>query len=399
MAGLSKPRLERMDRVMAGYVERGEVPGMVTVVGRRDEVHVNAVGALSLGGGPVRRDSIFRIASLTKPVTAAAAMILVEECRLRLDDPVDGLLPELANRRVLRRVDGPVDDTVPAARPLTLRDLLTLRMGLGYLMDAAGTYPIHHALAELGILQGPPHPQGMPAPDEWMRRVGSLPLMVQPGERWMYDIALDVAGVLVSRAAGQPLDVFLRERIFEPLGMRDTGFHVPPPEIHRFATSYTPDPATGGLAVYDEARGGDWSRPPPFPAGASGLVSTADDFLAFARMLLNGGALDGRRILSRPSVELMTADQLTAAQKAASPWPGDYFAANGWGFGVGVVTRRERLANVGTYGWDGGLGLSWRNDPREGLIGILLTQRAAESPAPSPLYQDFWTGSYQAIDD
>ncbi len=196
--GLSSARLGRMHEVMAGYVERGHVPGMVTLVSRRSEARVDAIGVKAVGGSdPMRRDTIFRIASLTKPITAAAAMILVEECRLRLDDPVDRLLPELANRKVLRAIDSPLDDTVPANRPITLRDLQTFRLGFGAVMAPPGQYPIQEAIDEAGVSPGPnqsPH-----APDAFMKRLGSLPLLHQPGEKWMYNTGSDVLGVLMTQ--------------------------------------------------------------------------------------------------------------------------------------------------------------------------------------------------------
>jgi CubicO group peptidase (beta-lactamase class C family) len=398
---LSKTRLDRMHGVMAGYVERGEIPGIVTLVSRRGEVHVEALGAKALGDrDPVRRDTIFRIASMTKPIAAAAAMLLVEECKLRLDEPVDRLLPELANRQVLRSLEGPLADTVPANRPISLRDLLTFRQGFGIVMAAPGTYPIQEALARLQIFQGPPAPATVPAPDEWMRRLGTLPLMHQPGEKWMYHIGSDVLGVLIARAGGQPFETFLRERLFEPLGMKDTGFSVPAAKLDRFATSYWTNFATGAFERYDPAVGGQWSRPPAFPSGGGGLVSTVDDYLAFAQMLLSGGKYGHERILSRASVETMTTDHLTPAQKAASGLVADYFDSHGWGFGMSVVTRRTDVAgSVGTYGWDGGLGTSWRTDPREDMVTILLTQRAWASPNPPNVSRDFWTLAYQAIDD
>ena len=400
VGGLSKGRLGRMHDVMAGHVDRGEVPGLVALISRRGEVQVDAIGMKASGGRePIRRDTIFRVSSMTKPIAAAAAMILMEECRLRLDEPVDRLLPELADRKVLKRPDGPLDDTVPAKRPLRLRDLLTLRMGFGYIMEAASPYPIVKAANEQHLLLGPPRPQILPAPDEWIRRFATLPLMYQPGEKWMYDLGLDVLGVLIARAAGQPLETFLRERLFEPLGMKDTGFSVPAAAIDRLATSYWSNPDSGALEVYDEATGGHWSRPPAFPAAASGLVSTVDDYLAFGQMLLNKGRHGRERILSRPSVETMTTDQLTPGQKAASGLVGGYFDSHGWGFGLAVVTRRIDLAGpVGQFGWDGGLGTSWRSDPQEDMVGILMTQRAWTSPKPPDVCLDFWTGTYQAID-
>src|SRR5437773_1340760 len=310
--GLSRVRLGRMHDIMAGYVERGEVPGLVTLVSRRGEVHVDAIGTRAIAdSAPIRRDTIFRISSMTKPITAAATMILVEECKVRLDEPVDRWLPELAERKVLKRLEGPLDDTVPANRPITTRDLLTFRMGFGQMMALPDAYPILKAASEQQIGMGPPSPSTLPAPDEWMRRLGRLPLMHQPGERWMYNTGSDVLGVLVARASGRPLETFLRERVFEPLGMTDTGFSVPAASLDRFATSYLTDPGAGALRLYDEPDGGQWSRPPEFPSGAAGLVSTADDYLAFGQMLLDGGRSRGGRVLSRPSVELMTADQLT----------------------------------------------------------------------------------------
>ncbi len=398
--GLSRARLGRMHDVMAGYVERGEVPGIVTLVSRRGEVHVDVTGTKAAGGGdPVRRDTIFRISSMTKPLTAAATMILVEECKLRLEEPVDRLLPELSGRRVLKRIDGPLDDTVPANRPITVRDLLTFRMGFGQMLAPPDAYPVLKAASELQIGMGPPAPSAMPAPDEWIRRLGTLPLMHQPGEKWMYHTGSDVLGVLLARASGQPLETLLRERLFEPLGMADTSFSVPAAKLDRLATSYGSDPETGALELWDEAEGGQWSRPPAFPSGGGGLVSTIDDYLAFGQMLLRKGRHGGERLLSRPSVEAMTTDQLTPGQKAVSGFVPGYFDSRGWGFGMSVVTRRDDVAAVpGRFGWDGGLGTSWASDPVEDVVAILMTQRSGFPPA-SGVYLDFWASAYQAIDD
>ena len=282
IGGLSKARLGRMHDVMTGYVERGEVPGLITLVSRRGEVHVDVIGTMGYDvSNPIRRDTIFRISSMTKPITAVATMILVEECKVRLDEPVDRLLPELAGRQVLKRLDGPLDDTVPAIRPITVRDLLTFRMGFGQMMALPDAYPILKAANEQLIGMGPPSPDMLPAPDEWIRRLGQLPLMHQPGEKWMYNTGSDVLGVLIARATGQQLETFLRERVFEPLGMNDTSFSVPGDKLDRLATSYWTNFMTGKIEVFDAAKGGQWSRPPAFPSGAGGLVSTIDDYLAF----------------------------------------------------------------------------------------------------------------------
>ena len=233
-----------------------------------------------------------------------------------------------------------------------------------------------------------------------MRRLGSLPLMHQPGERWMYNTGADVLGVLVARTSGQPFEVFLHKHLFEPLGMHDTAFSVPANQIGRLATSYVTTPGTGALEVCDEAVGGQWSSPPAFPSGAGGLVSTVDDFLAFGQMMLNKGSHGGERVLSRPAVELMTTDQLTPEQKAVSGLVSGFFDSHGWGFGMAVVTRRDDVASsVGKFGWDGGLGTSWWSDPAEQMVTILMTQCAWTSPEPPNICRDFWTLAYQAIDD
>jgi CubicO group peptidase (beta-lactamase class C family) len=399
IAGLSNARLARMHDVMAGHVERGDMPGLVTLVSRRGEVHVAAIGMMAIGGSePMRRDTIFRIASMTKPITAAATMILVEECMLRLDEPVDRLLPELADRKVLKRIDGPLDDTVPAKRSITVRDLLTFRMGFGSVMAPPGAYPIQKAMSDLQIGgDGPPNPSKTPTPDEWIRRLGTLPLMHQPGDRWLYHTGSDVLGVLIARVAGQPLETFLRERIFEPLDMKDTGFSVAAEKLDRLPGCYRRNPDTGTLDVYDDAADSQWSRPPPLPSGGGGLVSTVDDYLAFCQMMLDKGRCGRERILSRRSVELMTADHLTPEQKAGAQI---FFGDNkGWGFGVAVTTRRDNLWAVGRFGWDGGLGTSGYTDPAEEMVGILMTQRLMESPQPPRVFVDFWTSAYQAIDD
>ncbi len=393
--GLSKMRLGRMHDVMARYVEDGAMPGLVTLISRHGEVHVDVIGRNAFGGAPMQRDSIFRITSMTKPVTAVAAMILVEECKLRLDDPVDGLLPELANRRVIRSLESEVDDVIPAKRAITLRDLLTFRLGLGMIPVFPDRYPIQKTIAEAGFAPGPVFPSF--PPDELMRRYGTLPLIYQPGERWLYNSGTEILGVLVARAAGKTLSEFLQERIFGPLGMTDTGFHVPAAKLDRFATSYARD-ASGELKVFDDPATGRFSKPPVFENGSAGLVSTADDFNAFAQMILNGGRLGSERILSRPSVELMTTDQLMPDHKLGSEL---FFGVNrGWGLGLSVFTRRDNLCTApGRFGWDGGYGTSWYSDPREQLTGILLTQRMMDSPQPPAVMSDFWTLAYQAIDD
>jgi CubicO group peptidase (beta-lactamase class C family) len=288
MTRFDRRRLERLGRVMAGHVEGGHVGGVAWLAAGDDDVEVGVAGTLTRGQpGPVRRDTIFRIASMTKPIVGVAALILVEECRLRLEDPVDDLLPELTDRRVLMDPRGPMDgDTVPALRPITVRDVLTFRLGLGMDFQAPWPQPLLEAMNVLGLGRGPPEPQVPPEADEWMRRLSTLPLLYQPGERWLYNTGSDVLGVLIARASGQPLEVFLRERVFEPLGMVDSAFATP--HVDRLGSCYTMNPETGEPMVYD-APDGQWAKPPAFPSGGGGLVSTLDDMHSFARMLLSGG--------------------------------------------------------------------------------------------------------------
>ncbi|NUT36674.1 MAG: beta-lactamase family protein [Hamadaea sp.] len=403
--GFSEAGLRRMRDVLARHVDSGRIPGFVALVSRGDETHVEAMGTMRHdGGAPMSRDTIFRMASTSKPVSVAATMVLLDECRLRLDDLVQEWLPELADRQVLARVDGPLDDTVPARRPITVRDLLTSTFGLGLDFTALGT-PIMNAVFERGLTPNLPVP--MPEPDEWMRRLGELPLIHQPGQQWQYHISNDLLGVLVARVTGRPFETFLRERIFEPLGMTDTGFHVPADKIDRLPDLYAPDPQTGEFHVWDAADGGRWSQPPAFAGGGGGLVSTADDYHAYFRMLLNHGVHDGERILSRPAVELMTTNQLTADQVAArtalardnvhiSFGQGQH---GGWGFGMAVRTYRGDYAPVGQFGWDGGSGASTYADPDNQVTGIMLCQVGATTPDGARLYHDFWTTIYQAIED
>ncbi len=398
MSGFNRQRLARLPEVMAGHVKQDKVAGVAWLAACRDDVEVGVAGRPTRGEPqPLARDSIFRIASMTKPMVAAAALLLIEECRLRLEDPVDTLVPELADRRVLVDGRGPTDGpTVPARRPITVHDVLTFRLGLGMDFEEPWPQPLLQAMDELGLGSGPPEPQVPPPPDEWLRRLATLPLLYQPGERWLYNTGSDVLGVLVARAAGMPLEEFLRTRLFEPLGMADTGFSTA--HVDRLGSCYWVNPGTGERVVYDPPAG-QWSRPPAFPSGGGGLVSTLDDVHAFGRMLLSGGRLpDGSPLLAPASVEAMTTNHLSGGPGTGGP---SLDGSLGWGFGVGVQTRRTGLGpTVGSYGWTGGLGSSWQNDPDKGLVGVVLTTDAFVAAFPLPaVVQDFWTCVYAAIDD
>jgi CubicO group peptidase (beta-lactamase class C family) len=384
---LTKEGLARFGAIAAQHVGDDKVPGLVALVARDDQVHAEALGSLTVGGPPVQRDSLFRIASTTKPVTGAATLALAGEGLFRLDEPVDRLLPELAHRRVLRRVDGPLDDTVPAERAVTVRDLLTFTFGFGMMMEmfmAPEPWPVVSADTDLHLSTlGPPNPADQPDPDTWIAALGSLPLLAQPGERWLYNTGASVLGVLLARAAGLPLAEVLRTRVFEPLGMRDTAFWTS--DTGRLPTAYAPTP--DGLQIWDPPDG-QWSRPPAFGDAAAGLLSTADDLLAFARMLLRGGD----PVLARDAVREMTRDQLTSEQKARD---GEgVLGDRTWGYCQSVILKGPY---AGAYGWDGGLGSSWLVDPARDLAVIVLTQRLFESPETPLVHRDLQAAAYSAV--
>jgi CubicO group peptidase (beta-lactamase class C family) len=371
---------------LANTVKEGFAPGLVGLVAHGEGVRVAALGRMAVNGPPMQHDSIFRIASMSKPITAAATLMLIADGKLKLAEPVDRLLPELADRRVLRNLKGPVDDTVPAQRPITVEDLLTFRLGWGLMLDPPGTYPIQKKIAELGIVGFGPPDVNMPLNgDEWIKRLATLPLFAQPGERWMYTTGSNILGVLIARASGMPFGEFLAERIFSPLGMKDSGFHVPKDKLTRLVTAY--QPKNGKLEILDEPATGGWSRPPRFEQGDGGLVSTADDYLTFVQMLLNGGKHGGRQLLSADTVRAMTSNHLTPAQRKG----GDMILQGyGWGYGLAVaVETTADGAPAGTFGWVGGYGTSWHSDPAKRLTAILLTQRAFEGPKLLPVFVDF----------
>jgi CubicO group peptidase (beta-lactamase class C family) len=360
--------------LLEAHVSDGSVPGAVALLARGEQVEVQAVGAVAVGGAAsMARDSIFRIASITKPITAAAVMMLVDDGRLRLGDPVERWLPELASRVVVRTPASPVDDVVPAVRPITVLDLLSSRAGYGWASD--------FSLPAVTLLFDVPKPD----PDAWLAQLSRVPLLYQPGEAWLYDTCSDLQGILVARVSGQSLPAFLAERLFEPLGMVDTDFVVPAAKRDRLTSSYRS--AEGGLEPAD-APDEDLTRPPAFPEGSGGLVSTADDWHRFARLLLGGGTLDGRRLLSAESVRQMTTNHLTAAQRAVGAL---FLEGQGWGFGASVDDTPIDPWNVpGRYGWVGGTGTTAHIIPSTGTVAILLTQVAMTDPTAPAIMRDFW---------
>jgi len=368
---------------LEGFVEGGDVPGFVAAIYRSGDLTFVESGRMSLDSDArVEVDSIFRISSMSKPVTAVATLVLVERGVLSLDAPVHEYLPELADRRVVAKLDGPIENTVAARRAFTVRDLLTFTFGFGALFAPC---PIVDAASALEVAVGPPQPARAPAPDEWLRRFATLPLMHQPGERWMYHTGSDLLGILISRVSGQDFTSFLTDHVLSPLSMNDTGFYVPAERLSRFGPCYQFDATTDSLTVFDPVNG-QWSVAPAFASGGAGLVSTAVDYLRFAGMLLRGGA----PIVSSDTVAEMTSDQLTTEQKSMSGFGPGFFDTIGWGFGVSVTTAAaEGAGSLGQYGWSGGLGTLWFNDPARDLAAVLMTNRMWSSPTPPPIAAAF----------
>ena len=349
-------------------IDAGLLAGAVTLVWQGGRVlQVNELGYRDVDAQlPMQRDTVFRIASMSKPVTVAAAMTFVDEGRLALTDDVTRWLPELAEMRVMTDLRGPLDRTEPARRPITVDDLMTHRSGLAYTFSVPP--PLGKAYAPIMMRQ---------APDSWLAELAALPLAHQPGERLTYSHATDVLGILLSRLDGKPVHEVLAERILQPLGMSDTGFHVTPEARRRTATMYQ-------LGADDVLRQGTMGpahiTPPVFCAGGAGLWSTADDYLTFVRMLLGGGVVDGVRVLSEESVRSMRTDRLTREQKE-HPFLGmPMWLGRGFGLNLSVVTDAAQSrqfygpGGLGTFSWPGAFGTWWQADPSVDLILLYLIQ-------------------------
>jgi CubicO group peptidase (beta-lactamase class C family) len=351
-----------LEALLVRHVRAGTVPGAVALRGGRDP-EVVAVGVASIAGKPMREDAIFRIQSMTKPLTALAALRLVEAGRIGLDESVEPWLPELGDRRVLTSPGAPLDDTVAANRPITLRHLLT--MGSGYGMEFGET-PLQKAMADNGTDAGP-KPVALGA-DEWLARLAELPLAFQPGEGWRYHHSFAVLGILLARVTGRPLKAHLADDLFDPLGMPDTAFWVPQEKLDRLPAAYRH--SDGGLVEMEPAGGGFYAGPPPFDVSHAEIVSTAGDFHRFLRMLVEREPALGAPLISQEHLRQMTTDQVPAGNKTPDSFFPGFWDGTGWGFGVGVDTKGGR---AGRYGWSGGLGTNFFVDP-DGTVGVLLTQ-------------------------
>jgi CubicO group peptidase (beta-lactamase class C family) len=371
--GLSPENIQRIATPARQAVATGDIPGVVCLVWRRgDLLQLEAAGLRDIDARlPVERDTIFRIASMSKPVTSVVAMMLIERGVMRLDDPIAKWAPEFGQMRVLRRPGGPLDDTYPAPRPITIEHLMTHRSGLSYGFTAKG--PLALALEERFGLKL----ESWRSSDDWMSALASLPLSYAPGERFNYSHSTDVLGFIIGRAVGSTLQGAMRELLFAPLGMTDTDFWIPPQKRDRAAVLYRS--TAPGVFTPMSLSGFLDPSPPVISAGGQGLVSTADDYLAFARLLLQGGEFNGKRLLSPESVRLMTTNRLTAAERRVNQFGIPFFMAQGFGLGVSVVMDPRKNAWMGAggrgaFGWPGLFGGWWQVDPERQTVMIWLQQ-------------------------
>jgi CubicO group peptidase (beta-lactamase class C family) len=368
--------VERVWQVLDMQVDSGHIPGYVAAVRIRGSEHVRTGGrtAVEPTSPPMRDDTQFRIASITKPMGAALTLTLVRDGVIALDDPIARWLPEAAEPHVRVSPDGALDDTVPAERPVTVHDLLAGTSGWGIVMEQS---PLQAAMVERDVYGSPLHRNV--SPDEFVERVTSLPLAFQPGTGWLYETGMDLLGMLLMRATGRSLSDLFAERITGPLGMTSTGFQAT--DATRLATAYIPGP--DGLTVLDPPDG-TFAVPPPFEELSSGLVATAPDVLRFYCAMADGGA----PVLTADEVALMSGDALTADQRRSATvflGPGE-----SWGLGTGVdVEAAEPWQAPGRWGWTGGTGTTAYVDPVRGTVAVLLTQRAMTGPLDG--FDDFWT--------
>jgi CubicO group peptidase (beta-lactamase class C family) len=386
--GLSSSRLARIGQAMQKYVDGEKLAGTLTLVARHGKIaYFEPLGLMDVEAQkPMERDTIFRIYSMSKPITSVAVMMLYEEGKFLLTDPIHKFIPAFADVRVLTQMPTGID-LVPPQRAITIHDLLTHTAGLAYGLEESYIDQLYQQ-AVWDPLQR--DPEATLAKE--VEAIATVPLAYHPGQGWRYSLATFVLGYLVQVVSGMPFDAYLREQIFGPLGMSDTGFYVPPDKIDRLATLYSPSKEEGGLQVVDG--GFRVTEPGAIPAGGEGLVSTAADYVRFAQMLLNGGALGDVRLLSRKSVELMTMNHLPAG---VHPFDN---RSSGMGLGVGVVidlAQSRILGSVGTYGWSGAASTDFWVDPQEDLVGVFMTQLIPSGTYP--LHPEVRVAVYQALVD
>ena len=384
--GLSATRLERISPFMQGYVDSEKLPGTITMVASRGKVaHFRCVGMMNREAEkPMEPDTIFRIYSMTKPITSVAVMMLYEEGLFQLTDPVSKIIPEFKDLKVFVKETESGLELAKSKPEMAIWHLLSHTSGLNYGWGkdspVGAMYGEKSASPREGTLK------------DMIRKLGELPLASQPGSEWQYSSSTDVLGYLVEVISGQSFDVFLKEKIFEPLGMKDTGFHVPEEQLHRFAANYAPA-EDGKIKLIDDPATSVFSKPRTFFSGGGGLASTTADYIRFSQMLLNKGELDGARLLGRKAIELMTMNHLG---KESHPFEDP---ARGFGLGFSVamdVAKSRSLGSVGTFGWGGAAATTFWVDPQEEIIGLFMTQLMQ---SPYPFLQEFRVLVYQAIVD
>ena len=373
VSGFSREGLAKIKPGLQGVIDSGVLSGAVTLLWRNGQIaDVSVVGTADIEAGrPMRRDTLFRIASMTKPITSVAILMLMEEGKLKLDDPITKWAPEFASMRVLKNAEGPLDETYPSPRDITIEDLLTHRSGLAYGFTSVG--PIAYAYQDaLGDVLNNPLDV-----DAWMKALGGLPLSYPPGDRFHYSHATDVLGFIVGRIEGKPFRDVLFEKIFNPLGMVDTDFYIPPEKRDRASVVYRLEEDMSLTPVPFKRH----DAPPAFCGGGGGLISTADDYLKFARMMLGKGEVDGVRLLKPETVDLMVTNRLTDDQRAIGFMGLPFWLGQGFGLGVSMTLDQEKQAWMGpgtngSFGWPGAFGTWWRADPAENMIIIYLVQNS-----------------------
>ncbi len=396
-SGMSASRLARIDGWMQRWVDSGRLPGMSVLVHRRGEtVYFGATGKRDIAAGtPMTADTLLRIYSMTKPLVSVGIMMLYEEGRFQLDDPISRVLPEFANQRVYVAGSRAAPMTVPAERGITYRDLLTHTSGLTYgFMDA---HPVDAMYRDSGV----DFQTTETSLAEVVAKAAAMPLIAQPGQAWNYSIATDVLGRLIEVHAGQPFEDFLRSRVIAPLGMTDTDFFVPEAKRDRFAANYVPHPK-GGLHLFDDPKTSRFLTPPKVASGGGGLISTTPDYLRFCRMMLNGGALDGERLLGVKTVELMTANHLGGdmASMGMPRFSESNYEGIGFGLGFSVMldpARAQILGSEGEFAWGGAASTGFWCDPQEDLAVIMMTQLMPSSTYP--IRKELRVLAYSSIED
>jgi CubicO group peptidase (beta-lactamase class C family) len=390
--GFSAKRLSRISTVMQRYVDEGKLAGLIAMVARCGRVlYLERCGMMDLEAAkPMQFDTIFRIYSMTKPITSVALMMLYEEGEFQLNDPVSKFIPEFAEVKVFAGAAEESFEVTDLEREITMWHLLTHTAGLSY--DFWEDSPVDAMYLEADLHQADR------TLEEMIHKLVTMPLVFQPGSAWRYSMATDVLGYVIEVISGMPFDEFLEQRILKPLGMDDTAFYVPEAKLDRLAAAYGPT-ENGGIELLDAPATSQYCSPPRFLSGGHGLVSTASDYMRLAQMLLNGGELDGARLLGRKTVELMTMNHLPDELIPIQMPP---HTLHGCGFGLGFrvlvhAAQAGRLGSEGEFGWGGAASTSFFVDPKEELIGLLLTQLI-----PSryyPIREEFKVLIYQALID